>query len=155
MKKKYLLNHVKSGGRTFSVLVTLLVTAMTLLPQSVWGQTEYGLTVGGVVVTSENAESITGDNIQGSVSFDVQTSALTLEGATITGNIVITDLTSLTINVVGENTINAGASSALQSNVATTACALTFQRGSDLDCSLALNSENVTVISTGFSILEY
>ena len=155
MQNKHLLSHVKSGGRTFSVLVTLLVTAMTLLPQSVWGQTEYGLTVGGVVVTSENAESITGDNIQGSVLFDVQTSALTLEGATITGNIVITDLTSLTINVVGENTINAGASSALQSNVATTACALTFQRGSDLDCSLALNSENVTVISTGFSTPEY
>ncbi len=128
---------------------------MTLLPQSVCGQTDYGLTVGGVVVTSENAESITGDNIQGSVSFDVQTSALTLEGATITGNIVVNNLTSLTINVVGENTINAGASSALQSNVATTACALTFQRGSDLDCSLALNSEGVTVISTGFSTPEY
>ena len=155
MQNKHLLSHVKPGGRTFSVLVTLLVTAMTLLPQSVWGQTEYGLTVGGVVVTSENAESITGDNIQGSVSFDVQTSALTLNGATITGNIVITDLTSLTINVVGKNTINAGASSALQSNVATTACALTFQRGSDLDCSLALNSEGVTVISTGFSTPEY
>ena len=155
MKKKYLLNHLKPGGRTFSVLVTLLVTAMTLLPQSVWGQTEYGLTVGGVVVTSENAESITGDNIQGSVSFDVQTSALTLDGATITGNIVVNNLTSLTINVVGENTINAGAYSALQSNVATTSCALTFQRASDLDCSLALNSENVTVISTGFSTPEY
>jgi len=155
MQNNHLLSHVKPGGRTFSVLVTLLVTAMTLLPQSVWGQTEYGLTVGGVVVTSENAESITGDNIQGSVSFDVQTSALTLNGATITGNIVITDLTSLTINVVGKNTINAGASSALQSNVATTACALTFQRGSDLDCSLALNSEGVTVISTGFSTPEY
>jgi len=155
MKKKNLLNHLKPGGRTLSVLVTLLVTAMTLLPQSVCGQTDYGLTVGGVVVTSENAESITGDNIQGSVSFDVQTSALTLEGATITGNIVVNNLTSLTINVVGENTINAGASSALQSNVATTACALTFQRASDLDCSLALNSENVTVISTGFSTPEY
>ena len=155
MQNNHLLSHVKPGGRTFSVLVTLLVTAMTLLPQSVWGQTEYGLTVGGVVVTSENAGNITGDNIQGSVSFDVQTSALTLNGATITGNIVITDLTSLTINVVGENTINAGASSALQSNVATTSCALTFQRGSDLDCSLALNSEGVTVISTGFSTPEY
>lgn len=155
MQNKHLLSHVKPGGRTFSVLVTLLVTAMTLLPQSVWGQTEYGLTVGGVVVTSENAESITGDNIQGTVSFDVQTSALTLEGATITGNIVVNNLASLTINVVGKNTINAGASSALQSNVATTACALTFQRGSDLDCSLALNSEGVTVISTGFSTPEY
>lgn len=155
MQNNHLLSHVKPGGRTFSVLVTLLVTAMTLLPQSVWGQTEYGLTVGGVVVTSENAESITGGNIQGTVSFDVQTSALTLEGATITGNIVVTDLTRLTINVVGENTINAGAYSALQSNVATTSCALTFQRASDLDCSLALNSEGVTVISTGFSTPEY
>lgn len=155
MQNNHLLSHVKPGGRTFSVLVTLLVTAMTLLPQSVWGQTEYGLTVGGVVVTSENAGNITGGNIQGTVSFDVQTSALTLNGATITGNIVVTDLTSLTINVVGENTINAGASSALQSNVATTSCALTFQRASDLDCSLALNSEGVTVISTGFSTPEY
>lgn len=142
-------------NRTKGLRQLSLFFALLLLPMGVWGQTDYGLTVGGVDVTSANASSITGDNILGSVSFDVQTSALTLEGATITGNIVVNNLTSLTINVVGENTINAGASSALQSNVATTACALTFQRGSDLDCSLALNSENVTVISTGFSTPEY
>ena len=142
-------------NRTKELRQLSLFFALLLLPMGVWGQTDYGLTVGGVDVTSENAANIIGDNIQGTVSFDVQTSALTLEGATITGNIMVNNLTSLTINVVGENTINAGASSALQSNVATTSCALTFQRGSDLDCSLALNSEGVTVISTGFSTPGY
>ena len=142
-------------NRTKELRQLSLFFALLLLPMGVWGQTDYGLTVAGVDVTSENAANIIGDNIQGTVSFDVQTSALTLEGATITGNIVVNNLTSLTINVVGENTINAGASSAIQSNVATTACALTFQRGSDLDCSLALNSEDVTVISTGFSTPGY
>ena len=142
-------------NRTKELRQLSLFFALLLLPMGVWGQTDYGLTVGGVDVTSENAANIIGDNIQGTVSFDVQTGALTLEGATITGNIVVNNLTSLTINVVGENTINAGSSSALQSNVATTSCALTFQRGSDLDCSLVLNSEDVTVISTGFSTPGY
>lgn len=54
MQNKHLLSHVKPGGRTFSVLVTLLVTAMTLLPQSVCGQaTDYELTVAGVKVTRD------------------------------------------------------------------------------------------------------
>lgn len=61
MQNKHLLSHVKPGGRTFSVLVTLLVTAMTLLPQSVCGQTTYELWVNGIQVTDDNKDNVTGN----------------------------------------------------------------------------------------------
>ena len=114
-------------------------------------EVSYGLTVAGAPVTSENAEEITGNGIQGTVSFDATQNTLTLNNATITGNIEVNDLSALKINVIGTNTINAGTASAIKSNLATTACALTFSRADDGDCSLTLNSTGVTAISTGFS----
>jgi len=142
MKKKYLLNHLKPGGRTFSVLVTLLVTAMTLLPQSVWGQTEYGLTVGGVVVTSENAESIIGDNIQGSVSFDPSTNTLTLSsalvsGTTISNGCIVSGLSSLNIVLKGNNTLDCSQDSCTAIRSVANA-ALTITKGEE-ECSLSFN----------------
>lgn len=71
--------------------------------------TSYGLTVGGVEVTSNNASSITGTNISGTVSFDATENTLTLNGATITGSIVKTTseaVDQLIINLVGTNTVN-------------------------------------------------
>ncbi len=139
MQNKHLLNHVKPGGRIFSVLVTLLVTAMTLLPQSVWGQTEYGLTVGGVVVTSENAESITGGNIDGSVSFDPSTNTLTLNDATISGTTIsngciVSGLSSLNIVLKGNNTLDCRQDSCTAIRSVANA-ALTITKGED-ECSL-------------------
>lgn len=139
MKKKYLLSHVKPGGRTFSVLVTLLVTAMTLLPQSVWGQTEYGLTVGGVVVTSENAESITGDYIQGSVSFDPSTNTLTLSsasvsGTTISNGCIVSGLSNLNIVLMGYSYLDCSNDSCTAIRSVANA-ALTITKGED-ECSL-------------------
>lgn len=46
---------------------------------------DYGLIVGGVAVTSDNAAAITGTSITGNVSFDPATGILTLDNATITG----------------------------------------------------------------------
>lgn len=138
MKKKYLLNHLKPGGRTLSVLVTLLVTAMTLLPQSVWGQTEYGLTVGGVVVTSENAESITGDNIQGTVSFNPSTNTLTLNGAAITGPVKV-GLSNLTFDIYGTNTITTD-ETCIQNIADTNVPSLTFKSSADVVGSLTLTN---------------
>lgn len=139
MQNKHLLNHVKPGGRTFSVLVTLLVTAMTLLPQSVWGQTEYGLTVGGVVVTSENAGNIIGDNIQGSVSFDPSTNTLTLSsasvsGTTISNGCIFSGLSNLNIVLMGSSYLDCGQDSCTAIRSVANA-ALTITKGED-ECSL-------------------
>ena len=112
----------------------------------------YGLTVAGTPVTSKNALAITGEGIQGTVSFNATQNTLTLNGATITGNIEVNDLSALKIKVVGANTITAGEVSAIKSNLSSGSCALTFSRGSnESDCSLTLNSTGVTAISTGFS----
>ena len=142
MKKKYLLNHLKPGGRTLSVLVTLLVTAMTLLPQSVCGQTDYGLTVGGVVVTSENAESITGDNILGSVSFDPSTNTLTLSsasvsGTTISNGCIVSGLSNLNIVLMGSSYLDCSQDSCTAIRSVAKA-ALTITKGEE-ECSLSFN----------------
>ena len=76
---------------------------------------EYGLSVGGVSVTNYNCENVTGTTIKGSVQYDPETSTLTLNGATITGEGeggIVTgkgtegdELTSLKIVLVGDNKI--------------------------------------------------
>ena len=74
----------------------------------------YGLRVGGVEVTNGNASRITGTGISGSVSFDIATHTLTLSNATITnassyGGIYMGNdyaFSDLTINLVGDNTLN-------------------------------------------------
>ena len=75
---------------------------------------KYGLRVGGVEVTNGNASRITGTGISGSVSFDISTHTLTLSNATITnassyGGIYTGydyAFSDLTINLVGDNTLN-------------------------------------------------
>ncbi len=74
----------------------------------------YGLRVGGVEVTNGNASRITGTGISGTVSFDISTHTLTLSNATITnassyGGIYTGydyAFSDLTINLVGDNTLN-------------------------------------------------
>ena len=66
----------------------------------------YGLTIADVAVTSANAENITNDN---TVSFSASTNTLTLNGATITGDIIkqsSADNKSLIVNLVGSNTLH-------------------------------------------------
>lgn len=75
--------------------------------------TEYDVWVGGVRVTSENASSVTGSGITGTVSYDTANNTLTLDDASVTG--VYTDGNnntygiyadgSVTINLVGVNTV--------------------------------------------------
>ena len=88
-------------GKGLLSLVALFV--MLLAPQRAWAQTDYGLTVAGVTVTSDNASSITGDEIRaGSVSFDATKNTLTLNAASLNGHIVWDNTTDLTIHLVGE-----------------------------------------------------
>lgn len=119
MMKQLLLNQRKTGGRVTSLLVVLLTTlAMTLLPQRAWAQDEsYGLTVAGTNVSAKNASNVLGDN-DATVIFDAETNTLTLNGARIEGGISWEGThtfipasggsasNALTINILGNNTIN-------------------------------------------------
>lgn len=125
---------------------------MLLMPLGAWAQSEYGLTIAGIPVTSQNAGGIIGDNITGIVTYNADQHALTLEGATIAGSIEVTNENDLTINVIGANSISSGTSSALTSEVEGNKLpAIAFVKVGEGDCSLELNSTGVTVISTGFN----
>jgi len=141
MQNKHLLSHVKPGGRTFSVLVTLLVTAMTLLPQSVCGQTTYELWVNGIQVTDDNKDNVTGNkNNSGDpqVTYNPETFTLTLDNATLTGTDInhagiLSGLNALTISIKGANLIEPYDSCTAIRSVAN--AALTITKGED-ECSL-------------------
>ena len=126
-----------------------------LMPIGAWGQDDYAIRVAGVDVTSQNAGGVTGEGIHGSVTYDAEQGALILDGATITGNIVATGGTALKIKVKGENVINAGTSSAIQAITEPNIIDLAFIKEGTGDCSLQLNSTDVTVISTYFNTPTY
>ena len=133
-----------------------VVCAMLLMPLGAWAQSEYGLTIAGIPVTSQNAGGITGDGITGTVTYNADQHALTLEGATIAGSIEVTNENNLTINVIGANSISSGTSSALKSKAeGIPGPTITFVKAGDGDCSLELSSTGVTVISTQFGGLNY
>ena len=148
MQNKHLLNHVKPGGRTFSVLVTLLVTAMTLLPQSVCGQATYELWVNGIQVTDDNKDNVTGnENNSGDpqVTYNPETFTLTLDNATLTGTDInhagiLSGLNALTISIKGANLIEPYDSCTAVRAVAEGAQTLTIANGSD-NCSLTLQCD--------------
>lgn len=148
MQNKHLLSHVKPGGRTFSVLVTLLVTAMTLLPQSVCGQTTYELWVNGIQVTDDNKDNVTGnENNSGDpqVTYNPGTFTLTLDNATLTGTDInhagiLSGLNALTISIKGANLIEPYDSCTAVRAVAEGAQTLTIANGSD-NCSLTLQCD--------------
>lgn len=66
---------------------------------------EYGISVGGHRVTSYNANNVLGDATSSSVSFDAENKKLTLNGASISSDI-ISSLEALTINLEGTNTLS-------------------------------------------------
>ena len=133
MKK---LNYQTIKGRCFKALIVLL-----LAPLSSWAQ---DLTIGGVTVTNDNASEIIGDNVEGTVSFDVSTNTLTLNNATIKGGTfsngsIASGLDELTIVVIGENklcsTDTASAIRAVADNAK-----LTIKKGAD-NCKLVFETK--------------
>ena len=131
--RKLLLNQ---HNRTKELRQLSLFFALLLLPMGVWGQTEYGLTVGGVEVTSANAENIIGD---GTVSFNPSTNTLTLDGATISGmtisnGCIVSGLSSLNIVLKGNSTLDCSNDSCTAIRSVANA-ALTITKGED-ECSL-------------------
>ena len=96
--KRLLVNQSLFRGRWF--IVTL---AFLLLPLGLWAEEDYyNITVANIGVNSGNRLDILEDG--GSVQFD-GTNTLTLNGATINGNIV-SGLSSLTVHLKGRNVIH-------------------------------------------------
>ena len=134
-----------SNLRWLACMLMLLLTPVAMLAE------DYGLTVAGVQVTSNNATSgITGDNITGTVTFAAGSKTLTLNGATINGNIVSSLTGDLTVHLVGTNTINAGQGA--QAFMSTTSSSLTFTaaEGGLLRTNIPRTNGNA-VIASGFS----
>ena len=110
----------------------------------------FRLSVGGTILCDSNGKALEIEDFGDKVVFDAGNNTLTLDGATINGNIVVMGsvLSALTIKVIGHNAINAGNQSAIKSYSSNVA--LSFVKEGAGDCSLQLNSDNVTVISDGF-----
>ena len=94
-----------------------LCIMLTLLPMTAFASpVSYGIWVGATEVTSENMNGVTGDGIDGTVTYDPGTNILTLNNATITKtnnyNYAISrrdeDSRDLNINLVGDNAITIG-----------------------------------------------
>ena len=99
MKGRLTINNSVCGRWLFSLFTMLLV--------SVGMQAgNYGITVAGVEVTDANAGNVLGDNITaGTVSFNPQTSTLTLNNVSMNGN-VVSSLAALNVKLVGVSTFN-------------------------------------------------
>ena len=102
MRELLLNQHNRTRGfRQLSLFFALL-----LLPMGVWGQTDYGLTVAGVDVTSANASNITGQYLtEGTAVFDANSNTLTLTNVAIGYGGVQSGLENLTIIFNGTNVI--------------------------------------------------
>lgn len=87
-------------------IICLFVMAVAM---SSWSQevTDYGITVNGIAVTSQNADNITGNKISGTIKYDAGSNTLTLQDATF-NSIMSSRTDCLNINVTGDNrlTIN-------------------------------------------------
>lgn len=82
----------------------------------------YGITVGAMQICADNAADVTGDGIgdgaqSGMVSFNKETSTLTLTNASLSG-IIRSSLPNLTIDLVGDNSIYSDGDRILQAGVA-------------------------------------
>lgn len=122
-------------------------------------QETYPLTIGDIVVTNINSTGITGEGITGTVTFTpaddiAETPAtLTLNGAALTNGIVWSGSDDLTINIVGTNnsiTTTSGSCIAY-SGTGAEVPSISFDRGSDDDCTLTLSCATGTDVISGFS----
>ncbi|MDO4727199.1 MAG: hypothetical protein Q4A56_08315 [Porphyromonadaceae bacterium] len=91
----------------FSIFAVIAILFNNLNAQTV----EYGLYIGNLQVTSENASNITSNDIHGYVSYDAHTKTLTLNEADIDVLETIAGINNekidgLVINLIGENTIS-------------------------------------------------
>ncbi len=121
-------------------------------------QTDYGIRVAGITVTSDNASNITGNGIKGKVTYDHATKTLTLSNTSIDAgdtNAIIFLASAkapiYTINLVGNNTLTStGSESATlyteKTLVIKGAGTLTVTSPSDGDCGIYVNNVAALII---------
>lgn len=73
---------MKKSIFSFVLAVYMLVS---LIPTTALAADSYGMIVGGIEVTAENCQNITGPGISGKVSYDPAQNILTFDNATVTG----------------------------------------------------------------------
>ena len=102
--------ELKQPGETITVTEDITV-------KPCWKAKDYYVTVGGVAINYQNADNVTGENIEGTVTYDYETQTLTLNNADISAvcgddrwvEAISTEYGfegTLTICLVGENTIS-------------------------------------------------
>ena len=102
--------------------------AVFLTAMSLPAATSYGFSVGGVSVTSDNCNSVTGSNITGTVKYTPSTNTLTLTNVTITRSgycIYNESCTDLKVVFVGTCNLTDNNAPAIKSSVTTTFTAST------------------------------
>ena len=102
MKARKMISSFEKG-RLMSLLLFLLVS-VTMQAEN---PTSYGISVGNVQITSENASNVFNDAIA-TVSFDAEANTLTLNDAMVNGPIRVSKNMALTVHLVGDNTIDGG-----------------------------------------------
>ena len=113
--------------------------------------TDYNLWVGGVQVNSGNASNILNDDNNPTAVFDVSTNTLTLNNATINGNVVSGLADDLTVHLVGTNTINTQGTKAFVSTLQSEpSLTFTAANGGLLKTNIP-RTQGDAVISSGFS----
>ena len=111
----------------------------------------YNLWVGGVQVNSGNASNILNDDNNPTAVFDVSTNTLTLNNATINGNVVSGLADDLTAHLVGTNTINTQGTKAFVSTLQSEpSLTFTAANGGLLKTNIP-RTQGDAVISSGFS----
>lgn len=123
----------KSATPATLTKVILVLLTMLLLPSAAWGQ----ITVAGN--SPDQSGNITGTGITGTgtVTFNAETSTLTLNNATIDGSISYSGTDALTIALIGGNTMNCGSSS--KAFVSTNEVSLSFSTNSTDNGSLTIS----------------
>ena len=151
--------------KILSILLCIAV-CITMMPVAAYAEDSTGITIAGTEVTSENAGNITGDNIRGTVSYNVENGKriLTLENATIDGQIYITDSRGITIKIKGTNTIATSAASSAEAGygIYSSAASLTIlgdgsnanlqvasRSSTAIHCYSSISFQNVKVTATG------
>lgn len=111
----------------------------------------YNLWVGGVQVNSGNASNILNDDNNPTAVFDLSSNTLTLNGATVNGNVVSGLADGLTVHLVGTNTINTQGTKAFVSELQSEpSLTFTAANGGLLKTNI-LRTEGDAVISSGFN----
>ena len=119
------------------------VTTRYRYMRTTYEPTNYNISVAGIQVTSLNASNITGQNIDGKVYYD-EGNGLTLENATIDGNIVTSSDYGLVIRLIGTNYVTNITNEGEESD-------LYVYPASDNPCSLTITGNSNETLLDGFN----